>query len=178
MCLSGGGHLPPRCLPRFPTGSQRRLANQLVPICQPSSSPGSEEGGWPLPCGTAWLSSHDQGSPWGPGGVRKPSPELGPPVGKSSGTYPASPLAAGNATTRVIWVNEQTPQARREGSLPLRHLHHRKKLAATCQGREAGMGRPQPGQLGLVLERREGTSGLGATPWGEGGHGVWAQVQV
>lgn len=138
------------------------MANQLVPICQPSSSPGSEEGGWPLPCGAAWLSSHDQGSPWGPGGVRKPSPELGPPVGKSSETYPASPLAAGNATTRVIWVDKQAPQVRKEGSLPLGHPHHGKREGRECH--LSGMGRPQPGQLGLVLERREGRSGLGQLP--------------
>ena len=57
--------------------------------------------GCPGPCGVAGLGSHDQSSPWGPRRLRRPSPELGPPTGKSSGTDLASPLAAGNATVRV-----------------------------------------------------------------------------
>ena len=103
MCQGHGvwgdnSHAP--SLPQLPTGSQQPLANQLVPICQPSSSPGSEGRRlpWALWGGRAGLTRPRQFLRCK---ARRPSPELGPPTGKSSGTDPASPLAAGNATARV-----------------------------------------------------------------------------
>lgn len=111
-----GRHLLALCHPLFPTGSSQPLAKQLVPICGASSSPGSEEGGCPLPCG--------ERPDWDPGEVRrgrrsrwaaKLPGRWGHRQHRALESGLAFPLAARNANMRVAQVKEQTPQARKAG---------------------------------------------------------------